>query len=184
MSIASVRNRTNRAGRLAALGCANICDQCGQERPCGGRAEGNPPRSGRTKPPQKTVASVAGFCKSGIVRSLLLQLQFLEGPLRRVFLFLSHRDAFVGCAGTGQNRNGLQRVCPNIRRAASAIQLHSVTSYLCNPTRGRSAPAGRGSLCRGRMRDGTRGGVLIGINTHHLRGHPVRVPEPLQEFAQ
>jgi hypothetical protein len=35
----------------------------------------------------KTLASVAGFCKSVILRSLLLQFQFLEGPLRRVFFF-------------------------------------------------------------------------------------------------
>ena len=50
---------------------------------------GKPPNSGHTKPPQKAIASAAGFCKSGILTSLLLQLQFLEGPLRRVFFFRS-----------------------------------------------------------------------------------------------
>jgi hypothetical protein len=51
--------------------------------------EENLPDSGRTKPPQKTLASASGFCKSGIVTSLLLQFQFLEGPPPGGFSFLS-----------------------------------------------------------------------------------------------
>jgi len=42
---------------------------------------------------KKTLAPLAGFCKSGIVTSLLLQFQFLKGPApRRVFSFLAHRN--------------------------------------------------------------------------------------------
>jgi hypothetical protein len=43
--------------------------------------------SGRTKPPQKVLAFFYISARVGIVRSLLLQFQFLEGPLRRVFFF-------------------------------------------------------------------------------------------------
>jgi hypothetical protein len=38
------------------------------------------PDSGRKKPPQKALAFFLGSARVGIVRSLLLQFQFLEGP--------------------------------------------------------------------------------------------------------
>jgi len=122
----------NQAGRLAVLGCSCVCDRCGQERTSRKRRGGHPPHPGHTKPPQKAIASAAGFCKSGILRSPLLQSFSLWKARFGGFSFLGHRDSFSCYRRTGQNRNGPDRVCPNICDAASAMQLRSVFLKLYN----------------------------------------------------
>src|ERR1035441_791865 len=89
MRDAVASGHANRAGRLAALESACVCDRCGQERASRCGREGNRQIQAAQNRRKKTLASAAGFCKSRILRSLLLQFQFLEGPLRRVFFFRS-----------------------------------------------------------------------------------------------
>ena len=82
--------RANQAGRLAVLGCACVCDRCGQERTSRKRRGENPPNSGRKKPPQKALAFFCRILQEWDCQiTALTELQFLEGPLRRVFFFRS-----------------------------------------------------------------------------------------------
>jgi hypothetical protein len=48
-----------------------------------------PPDSGRKKPPQKALAFFFGSARVGIVKSLLLQIQFLEARRPAGFLFVT-----------------------------------------------------------------------------------------------
>jgi hypothetical protein len=130
MRDAVASGHANRAGRLAALESACVCDRCGQERASRCGREGNRQIQAAQNRRKKTLASAAGFCKSRILRSLLLQFQFLEGPLRRVFFFRSSGFLQVIRSWTGQNRNGPHRVCLNSCRTASTIQRLSVMPYL------------------------------------------------------
>jgi hypothetical protein len=109
----------NQAGRLAGLGCACVCDRCGQERSSRSGKGGNPPHSGRKKPPQKTLASAAGFCKSGILRSPLLQSFSFWKARFGGFSFFRSSGFLQLLRRTGQNRDGPDRVCLNICHTAS-----------------------------------------------------------------
>jgi hypothetical protein len=57
-------------------------------------AERKLPNSGRKKLPQKALAFFEDSAKVGIVQITALAVQFLEGPLRRVFSFLGHWISF------------------------------------------------------------------------------------------
>ena len=132
MCAAPAFGQANQAGSVAALGSACVCDRCGQERSFRWGQGGNPPHSGHKKPPQKAIASAAGFCKSGILRSPLLQSFSFWKARFGGFSFLGHRIPSVVTEEGAQNRNGPDRVCPNIFHTASVMQLSSVFSKIYN----------------------------------------------------
>ena len=81
--------------------------------------------------PQKTAA------KSYCVRFRFLQewdsqVTAPTRPASAGFSFLGHRISFRWLRRTGQNRDGPDRVCPNIFHTASAMQLSSVFPKLYN----------------------------------------------------
>ena len=135
-----------RMGRhgLRCLGVRVECDRCGQEWASRWK-EGRDPAAFR---PHKTAAKSScvflGFCKSGILTSLFLQLQFQEGPLRRVFIVRS--SGFLQLlAGGGPESYRARRVCPNIFHTASFMQPASVFSGLYSMTK--ESPGTSATLC-------------------------------------
>ena len=131
--------RTRRIGRegLPCLGvrvCAIGVDKSGLLVGGGRKSARN---SGRAKPPQKTLASVSGFCKSGILTSLLLQFSVSRRPASAGFSFLGHRISFSWCTAGERARIGMapHRVCPNIFHTASAIQPETVSLFRATLTR-------------------------------------------------
>src|ERR1039458_8426612 len=90
------------------------------------REKEEPPASGRKKPPQKPLASAAGPCMIGIVRSPLTQsFSFQEtrfGGFSFFYIIGFPSDSRERRRAELRNRNGPHRVCLNIYHSASAIQ--------------------------------------------------------------
>jgi hypothetical protein len=133
-------SEANQAGTLAVLGCACVCDRCGQERSSRFGKEGSRQIQATQNRRKKLLRPLPDSARVGFSHRCSCSFSFWKARFGG-FSFLGHRDSFSCYRRTGQNRKGPDRVCPNICDAASAMQLKSVFPSYTTMTKEPRGPA-------------------------------------------
>src|ERR1039457_7144718 len=116
----------------------------------------------------------------------LNQLQFLEGPLRRVFFFLGHWISFrQSLTQTTRTRSRIDphRVCLILRHTASTIQLAGDFFRIAQPHRKTPPPADAGYVSRSaETLSAVPDGMCRVLASAPVRSRSVRMAGPLRRF--